>query len=530
MTEGMGEDRTEGPRGLPRRRLLLLRREREAAAGVVSILLSILVIIILLTLVTSVWMPEWMQDIESDHMREVNAQFADLKANIDKQTLKGDTKFVIGNPLTLGAQGFAVFGSDSAGTFSINSFRDSDLEYYCNVMNQSGAVNVTATGGMKYQSHNTHYVNQQLAFENGAIILKQGSGEVVRVGPQFAVEKHGPVTHVTFVLITVSGAEASIRGTGTILVQTQLVTYTNSQHDFVDPQWLNLSLTTEFPVAWARYFNNTLIEGGLTNGADFFTSYSSDSVNVNMANVTSFDMGYALFNVEIQDNAGATTSGPGVEGLVGLWHLNEDTGATARDSSLYHNDGIVVDGTWSNGVRGADLNFDGNDDHVVIPEIPEYNKNTSITVMLWCCWTVDPSSGNPWANLVSKHENQWEIQHSGNAAGSPYTNAYFEWAVRTNDSRKWIWSTTEPVADQWYHVSGVFDSTTHEISIYVNGTLENSTVLNGTIDVHASPIHIGAKDFGGPGWYFEGDIDEIMIFDRALAAGEIYRYYQSLKP
>ena len=529
MTEGMG-DRTEDPIGLPRRRLLLLRREREAAAGVVSILLSILVIIILLTLVTTVWMPEWMQDIESDHMREVGSQFGDMKANIDKQILKGDTKFVIGNPVTLGAQGFAVFGSDSTGTFSINSFRDDDLEYYCNVQNESAAVNVTATGGMKYMSHNAHYVNQQLAFENGAIILKQGSGEVVRVGPQFSVEKHGPVTHVTFVLITVSGAEASIRGTGTILVQTQLVTYTTSQNDFVDPTWLNMSLVTEFPIAWARYFNNTLIEGGLTNGADFFTTYTSNSVYVNMANVTSFDMGYALFNVEIQDNAGGRTTGPSVEGLVGLWHLNEGTGANAMDASLYHNDGVVADGTWTNGVRGAGLHLDGVDDHVVIPEIPEYNKNTSVTVMLWCCWTVDPSTGNGWANLVSKHENQWELQHCGNATGTPYTNAYFEWALRTNDSRKYIWSLTEPVANQWYHVCGVFDSTTHEMSIYINGTFENSTVLNGTIDVHASPIHLGARDFGGLDRFFEGTIDEVMIFDRALASGEIYRYYQSLKP
>ncbi len=510
---------------------MLVRRQDEAAAGVVSILLSILVIIILLTLITTVWMPEWMQDIEADHMREVSSQFGHLKANIDRQILKGDPKFVIGNPLTLGSEGFAIFGSDSSGSFSINHFREGDLEYYCNIQNEDASVNVTCTGGMKYKSNNAHYVDQQLAYENGAIILNQGAGEVIRTGPQFSVEKHGPVTYISFVLITVSGVETAIQGTGTILIQTQLVTYTSKEHGFSDPEWLNLTLVTAFPVAWARYFNNTLIEGGLTNTVDFNTSYTKSEVHVDIKNVGFFDMGYALFNVELQENAGGTSTGPSVEGLVGLWHFNEATGITAKDASVNHNNGIVADGTWTTGVRGAALHFDGVDDHVVIPEIPEYNHNQSVTVMAWVKWAVDPeTAGEPWANLVSKHENQWMLQHSGDAIGSPYTNAYFEFALRTNDTRQWVWSVTEPVANQWYHVCGVFDTLSSQLSIYINGTLENSTVLNGTIEERTNHITVGCRDFGGFDRFFEGDIDEVMIFDRALASGEVYRYYQSLKP
>ena len=219
-------------------------------------MLAILVVIMLVTMVTGVWMPVWMEKREANQIRQVTSDFGNIKATIDNQILQGDTAFSVANPVTLGTEGFSAFGSDSSGTFSINHFRDDELEYYCNVRNTTGAVNVTCTGGMKYQSNNNYYVDQEIAYEHGAIILDQGEGEVVRIGPQLTVEKFGPVVKVEFVLITISGIETSIQGTSTILFQTQLVTYTAASHLFINPDWLNFTMITEYTTAWSRFFRS----------------------------------------------------------------------------------------------------------------------------------------------------------------------------------------------------------------------------------------------------------------------------------
>jgi type II secretory pathway pseudopilin PulG len=276
-----------------------LRDDREGAAGVVAILLSILVVILIMTLITSVWLPVWMEEKEANQIRSVTSDFGNIKATIDNQILQGDTTLIVASPITLGTEGFSYFGEDSSGSFSINHFRDDELEYLCNIQNESGAVNVTCTGGMKYNSKNQYYINQELAYENGAIILSQGDGEIVRIGPQFTVEKFGPVIEVKFVLITLSGVETSIQGTSTVLFQTQLVTYTSDDYIFSPSTWLNMTITTEYFTAWSQYLNNTLIEAGLAPGTDYNLVAGNNTVRCDIAAVQFFYLGYALIKANV---------------------------------------------------------------------------------------------------------------------------------------------------------------------------------------------------------------------------------------
>jgi hypothetical protein len=526
------DDRPGGLSRLAWSKRRAIRRDKEAAAGVVSILLAILVVVILITIVTSFWMPEWMETVENDHSKQVNSQFGHIKSSIDKQILNGDTKFLIGNPLTLGAKGFSVFGTDSTGTFSINSFRDDDLAYYCNVRNESGKINITATGGMRYESNNVHYVDQFLAYENGAIILGQGKGQVIRTRPQFTIEKHGPVAHMGFVLITVSGLETSVTGTSTIIVQSKLVTYTSNQFIHDTPQWVNITMVSEFPDAWARFYNNTLIEEGFSSPADYTTTVSDNTITISIRNVQNFNMGYALVNVEIEEEVGGLASQSGLRNVVGLWHMNDDAGTTALDSSAQHNDATLEGGpAWIAGPHSPALNVDGIDDHGHAPYIGAYDCPDGITVMALVRWTIDPATGDPYASIISAGEHQFIMMHSGLSPPGPGINEFFEFAVETDQGRNWSWSNTQPVANVWYHITGVYSPTDEAIRLYVNGTLENTTWHNGTINVVGQGLTFGNRwHSGAHDRWFEGDLDEIIMFNRALTDAEIQRHYQSLKP
>ncbi len=531
MSEGMGDSPTGDRTRSTKRRMGRLRHDEDASAGVVTIMLGLMIMILLITMVTTTWIPEWMETAESDHMKVVNSQFDGMASSIDKQILNGDTKFLIGSPITLGVQGSSVFGADSVGTFSINSFRDDDLEFYTNLRNESGEVNITCTGGMKYTSSNSLYVDQTLAYQNGAIVLNQGEGQVVRARPQFIIEKHGPVVHMSYVLITVSGVEAEVTGMGTLIIQSQLVTYTTAEFRFATPEWMNISMVTEFPVAWQRYYENTLIEEGFTPGVDYIMTVSGNDIHLAIRNVNSFQMGYALVNVQIQDNAGGSTLGPGLQDVVGLWHFNDGTGPLAADSSFYHNHGTVVgSGCFTAGVHSGGYTFNGTGSRMSIPEIPEYNVQDGVTVMCWVRWDVNPWNGTGWATIAAKGENQWSLQHNGDAFGTPMNDA-FEFSVRTDVRRDWVWSHTVPEPNIWYHVTGVFSTAEGALKIYVNGTLENTTALNGDINIVAQGLTVGAQYHSGAyRRHFEGEVDELIVFDKALSDADIARYYQMLHP
>lgn len=101
-----------------------------------------------------------------------------------------------------------------------------------------------------------------------------------------------------------------------------------------------------------------------------------------------------------------------------------------------------------------------------------------------------------------------------------FTNAPSEYAGWT-DARASI------PQGKWSHVALVIDSTNHTLSAIVNGTeTRRITLAEGTLNSTAAPFYIGARseayhDAGASADRFNGSIDEVMVFNRALAASEL---------
>ena len=86
------------------------------------------------------------------------------------------------------------------------------------------------------------------------------------------------------------------------------------------------------------------------------------------------------------------------------------------------------------------------------------------------------------------------------------------------------YSTTVLATNTWYHIAGVYDAAARTLNIYVNGVLDNG-VLSGTVPAAQSDANVNvniAQRTGIPGTFnFQGRIDEVHIFNRALSASEI---------
>jgi len=79
---------------------------------------------------------------------------------------------------------------------------------------------------------------------------------------------------------------------------------------------------------------------------------------------------------------------------------------------------------------------------------------------------------------------------------------------------------------QWHHVTATYDGT--NIFLYVDGTLDVSAPATGSIVPNSEPVCIGvnAQGTGGlPMYFFNGLLDEVSLYNRALTASEIQAIY-----
>ena len=81
-------------------------------------------------------------------------------------------------------------------------------------------------------------------------------------------------------------------------------------------------------------------------------------------------------------------------------------------------------------------------------------------------------------------------------------------------------STNAVSAGAWYHVAGVKRSS--QIEVWVNGVREAITALGAFTDSASASLKVGVYAPGFEGSYLNGLVDETQIYDRALAAADIW--------
>ncbi|MFC1925132.1 LamG-like jellyroll fold domain-containing protein [Chloroflexota bacterium] len=214
----------------------------------------------------------------------------------------------------------------------------------------------------------------------------------------------------------------------------------------------------------------------------------------------------ALTSEEVEDHYRAGT-------VAGRWSMNEGAGFTAYDSSGNSNHGTineVTENTWADGKVGGGLNFDGVNDYVRVTDSPSLDILTDITVEAWVL-----VNNVSVSDLIEKGGADGYVLYIG-------SSNVFKFAKQCDGNSVAV-GTTAIDADTWYHVVGTKSGSTGRI--YVNGVLE------GTDTSFADFADVGALTLGkGGDGYFDGLIDEVAIYDRALSQGEIEEHYTSGLP
>lgn len=283
-----------------------LKRDREGVASTVGTIMALLVFMTFLSMFTNSYIPVWMQDNERAHMNQVFNQFADLKGKIDSlivtAQVTGSNTIHMYSPITLGAQGIPVFASPTAGllTYSPQGTGDSGIYVRFNYSLEGVKTRVSESGGgvVELYAPNRYYVQQWIGYENGAIIVKQQDGQILRAWPSIEVEKNGPSINIKFTQIDFIGTNASLGGTGTVGLNLNLV-YIDSQtyqFDITSGKYVNITFRTKYWDAWQQFLDDTCLKAGLTHLSDY--DVEIHQVNDNVKTVTLYinNAGTMIYN------------------------------------------------------------------------------------------------------------------------------------------------------------------------------------------------------------------------------------------
>jgi Concanavalin A-like lectin/glucanases superfamily/Domain of unknown function (DUF1929)/Bacterial Ig domain/Kelch motif len=196
-------------------------------------------------------------------------------------------------------------------------------------------------------------------------------------------------------------------------------------------------------------------------------------------------------------------------GLVAAYGFNEGIGVQVTDASGQANTGTISSATWTTtGKFGAALSFNGTSSWVTVADAASLDLTTGMTIEAW----VNPAAGTGWRTVVLK-ENAGGLAYALYAANNASRPAGF---VHTSADAGLNGTSAVPLST-WTHLALTFDGTT--LRMFVNGVQVSSVAVAGAAVVTSNGLRIGGNSIWGE--YFRGLIDEVRIYNRALAASEI---------
>jgi len=264
--------------------------------------------------------------------------------------------------------------------------------------------------------------------------------------------------------------------------------------------------------------NNYAINNGITIT---FASLSTDLKTVTLTtSAHTQDITYTLTVSNVKDIAGNTMSQTMIDyqyasGLVGYWKFDEGSGTIVEDSSGNSNDVTVNGATWTNGKIGGALSFDGVDDYVGIGT-NDFNASSG-TIVLWIM-----------ANGFS--EVHYIFGHTTTPAYANRIQLYTDDSfgnldLGLGDSHVRATAIQDLDTGIWYCIALTWDGT--DFAVYVEGILKASGTYSGLSSIHTFADIGNNGDANNRSQSWDGLIDHVRTYNRALSATEIQAIYDS---
>ena len=209
------------------------------------------------------------------------------------------------------------------------------------------------------------------------------------------------------------------------------------------------------------------------------------------------------------------------DGLEAYYKLDETTGLIATDFSGNGNNGTMEGYTFNHGVINGGVTiedgamvFDGTTGYVDTGISQEMLDN-SFSLSAW----VNKTNIGTSEVIISKnfHYPSLRISSTGKLILGYTQNSDIIYATSSNSI---------PIGE-WVHITGTYNDSDNSLKVYINGVFEGSETTDGTFKVDTNHNFLIGKFRSNPLSYFNGSLDDVLIYDRALTSDEIEAQYEA---
>lgn len=201
--------------------------------------------------------------------------------------------------------------------------------------------------------------------------------------------------------------------------------------------------------------------------------------------------------------------GPAPESLVGWWPLD----GNLRDYSGSENDGTNNGASITSGLGQSAYSFSGDTINV-----GNHQRTEPFTISAWLQSSTIESGDNNGAVGNADYLN------GGFFLAQNVPN--FGFVVNSSSSQSTAYGSTDISNNTWHHVVGVFDGS--EIRLYVDA-VNDATETSSSVATNSNDTIIGTSPQGGWGDW-QGKIQDVRIYDRALSDAEVAQLYAMTDP
>ena len=186
--------------------------------------------------------------------------------------------------------------------------------------------------------------------------------------------------------------------------------------------------------------------------------------------------------------------------------------------------GTLVNTPSFNTGSGGNFVFNGSNTHIISAENSTLNTQTP--------------SVEVWIKTNSTNQNGFFFE-KGNV-NTQYSlfqeNTTIVWRQNVNVggfdtvTSMTVTTATYISTSQWAHIVGTFQN--GDRRLYINGVLVNSDTQAGTIATNANGISIGVYGGfnGGRGYYYNGSIGIVKVYNKVLSQSDVLQNYNTVKP
>jgi hypothetical protein len=286
-----------------------------------------------------------------------------------------------------------------------------------------------------------------------------------------------------------------------------------------------LGLVAALPQAYGA-FSATTTGSGTFGSAAAFPTYTSNVTTVDgsaiyhrMDAATAYGASSTAADSSGNNRAG-TLTGPS-DGPSTWYKFDDGSGSAAADASGAANQGTLVNSpTWGAGVVGGALTLDGSSRYVTAPR-SGVDTSASFSV-------------SAWAYVSDRSANRVVVSQDGTNVSAfmmRYEAARDRWMVDVRTADSTGGGTAEvlggyaPALNRWTHLALVYDDTNDLLRFFIDGVLVTTAAK--TTDWSATgPLIVGAGLWNAArASYFNGGIDDVRVFRRALNDAEIAKLY-----